>query len=90
MKKLKNLLLPVAVVLIGAGAAFATNAESDDRSNQNGYFVDSLSGDCIESPMECSTVPGELCTWNDGSNTHALFQISGTTCQSPLYKPSNP
>ena len=88
MKKLKSLYLPAAIVLMGVGAAFATsNAKSSD-SLEPGYFFDSSSSQCVAADVQCSSTPGEACTWTDESNiTHNLSRLSGTMCGAPLYKP---
>lgn len=93
MKKLKNLLLPVAVVLIGAGAAFATNTAKESNNSQvQGYFIDNSTGQCIASSQMCSSEPGEICTWTDPATSvsHNLRQLEGTSCGAVLFKPSNP
>jgi len=88
MKKFKQALLPAVIVLLGIGAAFATNAaQSSDSSSEPGYFFDSSSGQCIEKAM-CSSTPGNTCTWKDASNvTHNLRRLSGTSCPIQLSKP---
>jgi hypothetical protein len=90
MKKLRIVLLPVALVLIGAGAAFATNAAKNSNSmTVTGYYKDSTTGECKRSPVECTDVQGDLCTWQDGSTTHSLYLFNGTRCTIELYKPAN-
>lgn len=90
MKRLKNLLLPVAVVLIGAGAAFATNAAKDAGSPMvPGYLFESSSGQCVQKRSDCSPTGNVFCTWTDANNnSHILSErINGTTCGNELYEP---
>lgn len=88
MRKFKQALLPAVIVLMGVGAAFATNAaRNSDSSSEPGYYFDSPSGQCIEKAM-CSSTPGNTCTWTDASNvTHNLSRLSGTSCSIQLSKP---
>ncbi|MCA1744440.1 MAG: DUF6520 family protein [Bacteroidales bacterium] len=90
MKKLKNLLLPVAVVLIGAGAAFATNtAKEANNSMVPGYLFESSSNQCVQKRSDCSPNGSVICTWKDASGqSHNLSeQINGTTCGNELFEP---
>ncbi len=89
MKNLKSFILPAATILIGAGAALATNvAKNSDNGLQSGFYIDSSTGDCRQSPETCTSIPGDLCTWDDGSTIHSLFE-DGTECTVSLYKPAN-
>jgi len=92
MKYLKKFILPVAIILIGTGAAFATNS----AKNADGLLVSSYRYDpsatgvkCILTPMQCSTVQGAICTWKDSNNKdHDLFEFDNVTaCGDELYKP---
>jgi hypothetical protein len=90
MKKLKNLLLPVAVVLIGAGAAFATNtAKGTNNTLVRGYYIDNSNNQCIASSQMCSSETGDICTWTDPATSvsHNLRQLEGTSCGIVLFKP---
>ncbi len=80
MKKLKNVLLPAVIVLMGAGAAFATNgAKSTIDATESGSYINS-SNVCVESNYKCSSTPGTTCMWEDESGTsHKLFR-NGTNC----------
>lgn len=95
MKKFKSLILPAVIILIGAGAAFATNvAENSKDASQTGYYFDSSQSKCIETDEMCSTVPGDFCTWTDPSDPlgtpHILReQINETSCGNVLYKSAN-
>jgi hypothetical protein len=83
MKKLRIVLLTVAVILIAAGAAFATNAAKSSQSTETGYYVDSSTRKCEPSPQMCTEVQGEICTWSG----HNLYRREGTECTIPLYFP---
>jgi hypothetical protein len=81
MKKLRIVLLPAALILIGAAAAFATNAVKSSDDPVDGYYFDTSSGECI-SPMQCSNIEGNTCTWED----HNLCRLNGTQCSVKLSK----
>jgi hypothetical protein len=89
MKKLKNVLLPAVIILIGAGAAFATNgAKSSIDATQPGYYFNSSTNRCVETAAQCSTSGSRACTWTDSQGTHNLStKISDTMCGDPLYRP---
>jgi hypothetical protein len=86
MKKLRILLLPAALILIGAGAAFATNVAKSSSNTADGYFLDSSTGQCVKRGV-CSNIPGNTCMWDDGSGTlRNLSKLSGTSCSVHLAK----
>ena len=88
MKKLRNVFLSAAIVLIGAGAAFATNAaKSDNDASEPGYYFNGST--CVSANTTCSTTGTFLCTWTDDDGiTHSLSKyINQTTCGGPLYRP---
>lgn len=91
MRKLKNVLLPAVIVLIGAGAAFATSAAKNSPNSVEGYRFDSENRECIDT-KQCSTVPGDICTWTDPSTsvTYNLHnRVSSTMCgNQTLYEPA--
>ena len=88
MKKLKNVLLPAAIILIGAGAAFATNAAKKLQSTVDGYYLDSSSGNCIRTSEKCSPIPGNTCTWvDDFGSIHNLRMLDDTSCPVQLSRP---
>lgn len=90
MKTLKKRLLPAFILLIGVGAAFATNAATtSEKAIQNGYYFDNAAPTvkCIRTDVKCSTQGSQYCTWTDGSQTHNLFKkINGTMCGDQLFK----
>jgi len=89
MKKLRKVILPVAIILIGAGAAFATNyAKSADEELKPGYYIDNSTGQCLNANTQCTTEVGTICTWYD-SNTdtkYNLHELEGTSCGDFLYE----
>lgn len=85
---MKKLLLPAFVVLMGAGAAFATKATTSKRANVDAYRIDAVSGQCIDAEQQCSTTFGETCLWSVDNST-PLHQLSETMCGEELFKPSN-
>lgn len=77
-------MLPVAIVMIAALGAFATNS-SKKTAMHDGYRYDELSETCVNTQIQCSDVPSSfICT--DGS-ANQLRQISGTSCPDLLFKP---
>ncbi|UJF28795.1 DUF6520 family protein [Kaistella sp. 97-N-M2] len=82
---MKKFILPVALFVFGAGAAFATNtAKPGEAATENGYRITSNPMEpCQKTEVKCSTIPSqELCT--DGSVT--LHRIGETSCGSDLFK----
>ncbi|WP_319268414.1 DUF6520 family protein [uncultured Draconibacterium sp.] len=87
MKKLKRMFLPVAIVLFAVGAALASHAAKSLDSSEPGYYFDSSTSQCVSAGVDCSTIPGQACTWTDESNiTHNLSREGETMCGVPLYK----
>jgi hypothetical protein len=84
---MKKLILPAFVLMMGAGAAFATKATTSKTAIVDGYRVDAVSGQCIKE-NKCSTTFGETCVWSvDGATP--LHELSETMCGEELFKPSN-
>nr|WP_319570217.1 DUF6520 family protein [uncultured Draconibacterium sp.] len=87
MKKLKSIILPVAVVLLGVGAAIAGNTAKSLDASEPGYYFDTSQGQCVSSGEQCSPTPGQACTWKDANGiTHNLSREGETMCGIPLYK----
>lgn len=87
MKKLKSIILPAAIVLLGVGAAVAGNKANSSSASEPGYYFDSSLGQCVSAGVDCSTIPGAACTWKDANNiTHNLSRSGETMCGAPLYK----
>jgi len=92
MKKLKNVLLPAVIILMAAGAAFATNVAKNSLNVAEGYRFESSNRQCVDT-KQCSTDPGDICTWTDPSTsvTYSLHnRISSTMCgNQTLYEPAS-
>ena len=87
MKRLKSIILPVAVVLLGVGAAVAGNTAKSLDEPVPGFYFDTSQGQCVSTGEQCSTISGQACTWKDGNNiTHNLSRSGPTMCGAPLYK----
>jgi len=87
MKKLGKILLPAIIVLMAAGAAFATNATRNSNKAMAIGFYRNSSNQCVSSGEECSTSGSDACTWTDDDQVkHNLFQ-NETSCSNPLYRP---
>lgn len=83
---MKKLILPVAVVLLGTGAAFATKMNSSKRSLIDAFRIDAVSGQCINAQQKCSTIPADPCTWTEDFSVF-LHRPGTTMCGDELYKP---
>lgn len=89
MKKLRIVLLPAALILIGAGAAFATNAtKATDDDPVPGYLYDNSTGLCVQKRDDCSRSGITFCTWKDANKiSHILTGMSATSCPQVLFEP---
>ncbi|TXF77795.1 DUF6520 family protein [Chryseobacterium sp.] len=86
---MKKLIFPVALVVIGAGSAFATKASNaKDDAIVPAYRMDPESGLCVEANQQCSTLGGPVCKWAaDGVTVLHDEPISPTECGAELFKP---
>lgn len=86
---MKKLMIPVALVLMGTGAAFAGKAVNGSKDMISPtYRVDENSGLCLEVDQTCSEMPGDVCTWSgDGVSVLHKTQTSPTECGAILFKP---
>jgi hypothetical protein len=90
MKKLKNVLLPIVIVLIGAGTAFAGKVSKNTADSiVPGYLFNSSTGKCEQKRSNCSTSGSQYCTWMDANQRpHVLSEkINETTCGDDLFEP---
>jgi len=93
MKKMRKIALPLAVLLVGAGSAYATSVEKSGKLMENGFRYDPLAPveKCIDTQKACQRdVVTTVCTWSDGVIEHDLFQnAGGTSCGNPLFEIPN-
>ncbi|MGN7706898.1 DUF6520 family protein [Chryseobacterium sp. 22543] len=85
---MKKLILPAALILMGAGAAFATKMNSSKRAIVDAYRINATTGQCVDAKQKCSTNPGPSCTWSE--NPSVVLQnapITPTMCGDELFKP---
>jgi hypothetical protein len=84
---MKKFIFPVAVILMGAGAAFATKATTSKNAIVDAYRIDAVTGQCIEAQQQCSTEQGATCTWTgDGVTPLHDAPLSSTMCGEELFK----
>ncbi|EHQ44280.1 MULTISPECIES: DUF6520 family protein [Myroides] len=92
----KQVILPLVVVGMATAAAFATNAVKSNSlatPSEWGYVYNHQKQEC-EYKMDCSEVPGAICTYLDqqvfGVNRFdELGQPILSECSVLLYKPLN-
>lgn len=83
----KKALLPLAVMVFGAAAAFATNAAKQNEkpeAKMTGYYYDHtrpVGQKCVAIEVECNPFSGVLCTNQNPSN---LIQYWGDTTEDGL------
>ena len=84
MTKFKQFLVPAVIILMGAGAAFATNAaKAGDSDPPIGHYLDSATDQCMTTNKVCSYAGTTACTWS----SHELYELSGTSCGRILFEP---
>lgn len=87
MKEIRNFILPVAILMLGAGAAFATNSAEDvDLLLEKGYRYDSVTKKCISTNVDCSHLPNPACTWS-GQPLYRFDPLQQTMCGIQLNQP---
>lgn len=89
MKPLRKFILPAAVVILGAGSAFATNVNKNaHKAVKDGYvFRPGESEECQNTHISCSDILSpNICTANVGMGTEQLFDFNGTGCPSNLFE----
>lgn len=92
MKNLKSLLLPAVMVLAGAGSAYATHAEKQNKKflTQGYVYHADAKIKCIRSTKECDTTGNIVCTGNVGMGVENLYELNGTSCPDQLFEKTNP
>ncbi|WP_087093880.1 DUF6520 family protein [Elizabethkingia anophelis] len=90
---MKKMILPAFVMLIGAGAAFASQsakASSNKLQLQTGYIYSTTTNECVPIRM-CSGVDGDICTINDQVNGQPVYKLNVpgnySSCNKALYRP---
>ncbi len=87
---MKKFLLPAAIILMGTGAAFATNyAEANGRkASVDAYRIDNVTGTCVDAEQQCSTDAGLPCVWTGDNSTQLVEKISDnpTMCGNELFR----
>ncbi|MDG3583366.1 DUF6520 family protein [Galbibacter pacificus] len=81
-KRFKNLVMPMAVVVLAMGAAFAGNQISMGQAalaDAPGYYWNEVQERCVDANTTCSTV-FNLQQCSDGIN-----DLSDSNCAQPLY-----
>jgi len=89
----KKAMMPLAVVVLGAAAAFATNAakqSSKADATMIGYFYDHsrpVGQKCQPINVDCNTIGGEICTNLDETVQYwQTDQETGLSCTGLLFK----
>lgn len=87
MKILKTSLLPVALLLIGAGSAYATNVSKDAKKAQiQGHVIrDDEPQPCQDAFTQCEDQGLVICTVNLGMGSEPVYEKVGTSCGNNLY-----
>lgn len=84
---MKKFILPVAVVLLGTGAALSTQSFKKANSTiVEGYRINQSNPEqeCENTHVECSTESGAVC---EDAMGNSLREFNGTSCPNLLYKP---
>ncbi|KUJ56392.1 DUF6520 family protein [Chryseobacterium aquaticum] len=91
MKNLKTFMIPVAILVLGVGSAFATNkAKTDKKASIIAYHFDPAAPveKCIlVGEVDCNTTSGAVCTeLVNGSPKTMQTRISDTECGQALFR----
>jgi len=88
MKTFKKLIFPAAVLLLGAGSAFATNLnKTSGKALKDGYvYRPGETVECQNVHISCSDVGENICTANVGMGSEQLFDFNGTDCPNNLFE----
>lgn len=85
MRTIRKGLLPIAIVLLGAGSAFATNFAKQDKKAVNPVYRIDLSTPCTQVEHECVPEPGPICTVAPSVQGFGMNE-SGTDCNVILFE----
>ena len=85
---MKKLIFPIALMVVGAGSAFATQtANAKEKTVVPAYRIDPDSGLCEVTGQNCNNVGTILCRWSgDGVTPLHDAPISPTECGMNLFK----
>lgn len=82
---MKKFLLPIAIVMIAVGGAFASQQQKEDVLSTEMGWINSPTP-CNTSVL-CSNIEGPLCTINvNGVNHQAFGKVTPTSCTKVLYR----
>lgn len=85
--KMLNLIMPMAVIMLGTFGALSTNA-MNQRANAPGDRIgySHIEGEnCVEEDVMCTTLPGNPCKSLGGDQLYDSFD-DGVSCPNPLNK----
>lgn len=83
---MKKFLIPVTIMVMGAGAAFAGQMVKS-FAPVAGHRIGGIGEQpCVDVSQTCSNIPGEACIWQD-DNLTPLYTFGETMCGNELYKP---
>ncbi|MBA5792693.1 hypothetical protein H1R17_01485 [Flavobacterium sp. xlx-214] len=92
MKKIKQSLLPLGVMVLGAVAAFASHSSKTAvLADEAGYVTLDLTKPC-EILVECSNTGSIACTAEVNGVTHNAYgkwSINDVDCEKPLFQRMN-
>lgn len=86
---MKKFMIPIALIVMGTGVAFATNAKKSGSGSQTGYRLVSLGGGMFtcDPDKQCTDVTlGPICTWSVDNSTPLNKLESPTSCVVPLHE----
>ena len=94
MKNLRKIALPLAILLVGAGSAYATSVEKTKDAEKalvekNGYrwVPDAPVEKCQLTEELCTTDnTGVICTVFEGGSSHNLFDGDGIPCEQVMHR----
>lgn len=88
----KKAIMPLAVVVLGAAAAFATNAAKQSTKAEAtmwGYHYDNtrpVGQKCVPLEVDCNTVQGPICTIAGITYYQSPIESAGLQCSFALRK----
>lgn len=83
---MKKFFIPVALIIMGTGAALASSNSA--KSVVNGFRIGGAGeAPCVDTPKDCETTnTGVICTYVEGTTSHNLKQLNGSMCALDLYE----